>query len=155
MSGALKRRFNFETVEPVRDVRLEKEIIIREAQDLAKTGHIDQPIDTDAAELLAVTYHELREGVTSEGTKLEKPNAVMSTAEAVSVFYQTMSSAYYYGDGKTDLKELTQNLLGAVCKENKDDLEKLKSYFSIAVKEKSASEGGIWTEYLDTAKYLK
>ena len=49
-------------------------------------------------------------GVTSEGTKLEKPNAVMSTAEAVSVFYQTMSSAYYYGDGKTDLKELTQNL---------------------------------------------
>ena len=155
MSGALKRRFNFETVEPVRDVRLEKEIIIREAQDLAKTGHIDQPIDTDAAELLAVTYHELREGVTSEGTKLEKPNAVMSTAEAVSVFYQTMSSAYYYGDGKTDLKELTQNLLGAVCKENKDDLEKLKSYFRIAVKEKSASEGGIWTEYLDTAKYLK
>ena len=137
------------------DVRLEKEIIIREAQDLAKTGHIDQPIDTDAAELLAVTYHELREGVTSEGTKLEKPNAVMSTAEAVSVFYQTMSSAYYYGDGKTDLKELTQNLLGAVCKENKDDLEKLKSYFRIAVKEKSASEGGIWTEYLDTAKYLK
>lgn len=155
MSGALKRRFNFETVEPVRDVRLEKEIIIREAQDLAKTGHIDQPIDTDAAELLAVTYHELREGITSEGTKLEKPNAVMSTAEAVSVFYQTMSSAYYYGDGKTDLKELTQNLLGAVCKENKDDLEKLKSYFRIAVKEKSASEGGIWTEYLDTAKYLK
>ena len=65
----------------------------------------------------------------------------MSTAEAVSVFYQTMSSAYYYGDGKTDLKELTQNLLGAVCKENKDDLEKLKSYFRIAVKEKSASEG--------------
>ena len=62
----------FETVEPVRDVRLEKEIIIREAQDLAKTGHIDQPIDTDAAELLAVTYHELREGVTSEGTKHEK-----------------------------------------------------------------------------------
>lgn len=155
MSGALKRRFNFETVEPVRDVRLEKEIIIREAQDLAKTGHIDQPIDTDAAELLAVTYHELREGITSEGTKLEKPNAVMSTAEAVSVFYQTMSSAYYYGDGKTDLKELTQNLLGAVCKENKDDLEKLKSYFRIAVKEKSTSEGGIWTEYLDTAKYLK
>ena len=38
-------------------------------------------------------------------------------------------------------KKLTQNLLGAVCKENKDDLEKLKSYFRIAVKEKSASEG--------------
>lgn len=52
MSGVLKRRFNFETVEPVRDVRLEKAIIIREAENLAASGHIDMPIDTDATELL-------------------------------------------------------------------------------------------------------
>ena len=155
MSGALKRRFNFETVEPVKDVRLEKEIIIREAQNLAAAGHIDMPIDTDAAELLAVTYHELREGVTSEGTIVEKPTAVMSTAEAVSVFYQTISHSWYYGNGKTDIKILTENLLGAVCKENKDDLEKLKAYFRTAVKEKSSKVGGLWKEYSETAKLLK
>ncbi len=155
MSGALKRRFNFETVEPIKDVRLEKEIIVREARDLAAAGHIDMPVDTDVAELLAVTYHELREGISAEGTMVEKPAAVMSTAEAVSVFYQTMSHAWYYGDGKTDLRILTENLLGAVCKENKDDLEKLKGYFRTAVKEKSAKEGGLWKDYLQTAKLLK
>ncbi|MBR6243297.1 MAG: AAA family ATPase [Ruminococcus sp.] len=155
MSGALKRRFNFETVEPVKDVRLEKEIIIREAQDLAANGHIDMPIDTDAAELLAVTYHELREGISEEGTRLEKPSAVMSTAEAVSVFYQTISHAWYYGNGRIDLSIMTENLLGAVCKENKDDLEKLKSYFRTAVKEKSSKVGGIWKDYSLTAKLLK
>lgn len=154
MSGALKRRFNFETVEPVKDVRLEKEIIIREAQNLAESGHIDMPVDVDAAELLAVTYHELREGITEKGTRIDKPAAVMSTAEAVSVYYQTISHAWYYGDGKIDLSVMTENLLGAVCKENKDDLEKLKAYFRTVAKEKS-KVGGLWKKYSETAKLLK
>ncbi len=154
MSGALKRRFNFETVEPVKDVRLEKEIIVREAQDLARAGQIDAPIDTDVAELLAVTYHELREGMTAAGTVVQKPNAVMSTAEAVSVYFQTISHAWYLGGGRVDLSVLTESLLGAVCKENKDDLDKLKSYFRVAVKEKSR-EGGLWKEYLNTASLLR
>ena len=147
MSGALKRRFNFETVEPIADVRLEKEIIIREAENMAKAGHIDCPVDTDVAELLAVTYHELREGKTAEGTIVEKPAAVMSTAEAVSVFYQTISHSWYYGDGRADLRVLTQNLLGAVCKENKDGLEKLKAYFRTSVNEKAKRNGGAWKAY--------
>ena len=154
MSGALKRRFNFETVAPVRDVRLEREIILREAEDLAKAGHIDCPPDKDVAELLAVTYHELREGVTAEGTMIETPSAVMSTAEAVSVYYQTLCHAWYYGNGKMELSVLTENLLGAVCKENRDDLGKLKGYFQTAVKAKAAKEGGAWNEYYKTAKHL-
>lgn len=155
MSGALKRRFNFETVAPVRDVRLEKEIIIKEACDLAKNGHIDCEIDTDVAELLAVTYHELREGITSEGTMIDKPVAVMSTAEAVSVYFQTICQAWYYGNGQIELPVLTENLLGAVCKENRDDLEKLKGYFHTAVKAKSTKFGGIWEDYYKTSAYLK
>lgn len=155
MSSALKRRFNFETVEAVSDVRLEKEIIIREAENMAKSGHIDCPIDTDVAELLAVTYHELREGKTAEGTIIEKPAAVMSTAEAVSVYYQTISHAWYYGDGRADLSILTENLMGAVCKENKDDLEKLKAYFRTAVKDKAKKVGGAWKAYSQTAALLR
>ncbi len=155
MSGALKRRFNFETVEPVRDIKLETQIIIREAQNLAAAGHIDMPVDVDAAELLAVTYHELREGVAMDGTMVDKPAAVMSTAEAVSVFYQTMCHAWYYGDRHIAPSVLTENLMGAVCKENKDDLEKLKSYFRTAVQRKGDKAGGLWKEYALTAKLLK
>lgn len=155
MSGALKRRFNFETVAPVRDVKLEKQIIIREATDLAKAGRIDCPVDKDVAELLAITYHELREGMTAEGTMVDKPAAVMSTAEAVSVYFQTLCHAWYYGNGSMELPVLTENLLGAVCKENMDDLEKLKGYFHTAVKAKSKQEGGIWKAYYETAGFLK
>ena len=40
MSSALKRRFNFETVMPVRDVALEKQIIINEVDELAKPARL-------------------------------------------------------------------------------------------------------------------
>lgn len=86
---------------------------------------------------------------------VDRPNAVMSTAEAVSVFYQTLSHAWYYGNNRFDLGVMTENLLGAVCKENKDDLEKLKSYFRTAVKDKSSKVGGLWKEFSETAKLLK
>jgi len=154
MSGALKRRFNFETVEPVRDVKQEKEIIIREAEDMAKAGHIDMPVDTDVAELLAVTYHELREGRTADGTVVERPSAIMSTAEAVSVYFQALSHSWYYDDSRFDLGILTEILVGAVCKENREDLAKLRAYFRTASKDKT-KEGGLWKTYLSSSKLLK
>ena len=155
MSSALKRRFNFETVEPVKDVRLEKQIIINEVEQNASAGRIDMSIDTDVAELLATTYHELREGISDSGMKIEKPSAVMSTAEAVSVYYQTLSNAWYYEENEMSIGELTKNLNNAVCKDTKDDLEKLKAYFNTVVKYKSEKVGGLWKKFYEARKYLK
>lgn len=155
MSSALKRRFNFETVTPVRDVSLEKEIIIKEVEQIALENHIDMPVDTDVAELLAATYHELREGISESGIKIDKPTAVMSTAEAVSVYYQTLANAWYYEEDVQNLSNLTQNICNAVCKDSREDLEKLKGYFHTVVKEKSEKVGGIWKKFYETKKYLR
>ena len=113
------------------------------------------PVDEDVAELLASTYHELREGVSSMGHRIDRPSAVMSTAEAVSVYYQTMMTAYYYGDSRMDMGCLVQNLVGAVQKENKDDMEKLRSYFQTVVRDKGGSEGSLWSSYYEARKYLR
>lgn len=155
MSSALKRRFNFETVMPVKDVALEKQIILSEVEALAKANGIDMALDEDVAELLASTYHELREGISSMGHRIDKPSAVMSTAEAVSVYYQTMMSAYYYGDGEMDTGCLVQNLTGAIMKETKEDLEKIRSYFNTVIRDKESKEGGIWKSYYEARKYLR
>ena len=155
MSSALKRRFNFETVMPVREVALEKQIILNEVGELARENGIDMTPDEEAANLLASTYHELREGVSAYGHRIDKPGAVMSTAEAVSVYYQTMISGYYYGDSSIDMDCLVQNLVGAVSKENKDDLGKVKEYFSTVIKDKSSKEGGLWKKYYEARKWLK
>ncbi|MCH5337666.1 MAG: AAA family ATPase [Acetatifactor sp.] len=155
MSSALKRRFNFETVMPVRDVAMEKEIIVNEVSELALANQIDMPVDEDVAEILASTYHELREGMSSLGHRIDRPAAVMSTAEAVSVYYQTMMNAYYYGDSQMDMSCLVQNLVGAVQKENADDLEKLRSYFQTVVRDKGAKEGSLWNQYYEARKHLQ
>lgn len=155
MSSALKRRFNFETVQPVRDVKLEKQIILNEVRGLAREAGISMEPDEEAAALLAATFHELREGVSSMGHRVDSPGSVMSTAEAVSVYYQTMMSAWYYGDGKMDMGCMVQNLTGAVLKESREDLEKLKSYFSTVVRDKSEREGGLWKSYYEARRQLR
>jgi len=154
MSSALKRRFNFETVAPVREVALEKQIIISEVNKLAKENHVEMSADGNVAEILASTYHELREGVSSMGHQIDRPTAVMSTAEAVSVYYQSMMSGYYYGDGTISMDSLVQNLVGAIAKENKDDLQKVKGYFNTVVRDKQDREGGLWKNYYEARKWL-
>ena len=155
MSSALKRRFNFETVMPVREVALEKQIILNEVGKLAAESGVKMDADEDVAELLASTYHELREGISSHGHRIDKPAAVMSTAEAVSVYYQTMLTGYYYGEGRMDVDCLVQNLLGAISKENKDDLDKVKGYFNTVIRDKSTKEGGLWKQFYEARKWLK
>nr|WP_184091493.1 AAA family ATPase [Anaerocolumna cellulosilytica] len=155
MSSALKRRFNFETVIPIREAALEKQIIINEVNKLAKENQLELTVKEDVAELLASTYHELREGISSLGHQIDKPAAVMSTAEAVSVYYQTLMAGYYYGDGTISIEGLVQNLLGAVAKESREDLEKVKGYFNTVIRDKAAKEGGIWTKYYEARKWLR
>ncbi len=155
MSSALKRRFNFETVMPVREVAVEKQIIINEVNQLARESHVHMEAGEDVAQLLASTYHELREGISSYGHRIDKPSAVMSTAEAVSVYYQTMLTGYYYGEKRMSVDCLVQNLVGAVSKENKEDLGKVREYFNTVVKDKSGKEGGLWKQYYDARKWLK
>ena len=79
----------------------------------------------------------------------------MSTAEAVSVYYQTMITGYYYGNGSISVDALVQNLVGAVSKENKEDLEKVKAYFNTVIRDKSSKEGGVWKQYYEAKKWLK
>jgi len=154
MSSALKRRFNFETVFPINNTALECRII--EEQCGAMLGaQSAKLIDKDIVSLIATTFHELREGQSAEGTKIDQPSAVMSTAEAVSVYYQTALAGFYYGGGRLSIDNLVQNLMGAVVKENRDDAQKLKGYFNSVVKARSKSEGKLWDAFYEARKWIK
>lgn len=156
MSSALKRRFNFETVKPVNDVVLEKQIILNEVGKLASSAGIEQELNEDIAEILATTYHELRTGMTGDGRRVETLSAVMSTAEAISVYYQTFMDAYYYGDGTMSEQNLVENLVGAVTKESQEELEKIRSYFSTVVSFRANKDkGGAWSRYYQARNKLK
>lgn len=155
MSSALKRRFNFETVEPIKNPKLESEIITNQCQTLLELSDIDIDIDYDVVDVLAVTFNELRSGKSFENAKIQELNSVMSTAEAVSVYYQSALHSYYYGDKNIKMSTVVENLIGSVAKENKDDLPKLKNYFNNSVKIKSGKLGRRWKEYYESRNLIK
>jgi MoxR-like ATPase len=154
MSSALKRRFNFETVHPIRELRQEVELVARECERLLRESAAPIQVDRDVAELLVTVFHDLREGVTRDGIQVERPTTVMSTAEAVSVGMSAGLDAYYYGEGALRPGHIVRHLGGAVLKDNPDDQKKLHHYFDVVVKQRSQKEGGLWTELLEARKSL-
>ncbi|MGL5150092.1 MAG: ATP-binding protein [Clostridium sp.] len=155
MSSALKRRFNFETISPIASIALEKEIIKTEATNALSTLGINIDIDENIVEVLSTIFHELRFGKSVEGMKINKPNGVMSTAEAVAVYCQCAMSAYYFGEKRITTDNLVQNLLGSIMKENKDDIDKVRVYFNTVIKTKGENLGGIYRELEESKKWIR
>ncbi|MBT8720753.1 AAA family ATPase [Brachyspira hyodysenteriae] len=155
MSSALKRRFNFETVEPIKNPKLEGEIITNQCQTLLELADIDIDIEYDVVDILATTFNELRSGKSFENAKIQELNSVMSTAEAVSVYYQSALHSYYYGDKNIKMETIVGNLIGSVAKENKDDIPKLKNYFNNSVKIKAEKFGKKWKDYYESKNLIK
>jgi MoxR-like ATPase len=153
MSSALKRRFNFETVLPISDRKLELQLVIEQTELLLREADVKVECSTDVMELLVTTFHDLRIGRTSEGTVVEKPTTVMSTAEAVAVGLSAGLDAAYFGDGKLESAHIARQLTGTVLKDNPDDAKKLAHYFDVVVKSR-AKKSRTWQAYWDARKWL-
>ena len=145
MSSALKRRFNFETVHPIRELASEVTLVQTEVSRLLADSGAPTHIERDVVEMLVTIFHDLRTGQTPEGTCVEKPGAVMSTAEAVSVGYAAALDAWYYGSKRLSPSEVGRHIPGAVLKESADDVKKLRQYLTGVVKRR-ATEAAPWSE---------
>lgn len=137
MSAALKRRFNFETVNPIRSIAMECEVIKNECTNLC-ANMPEAVIDNDVIELIATTFNDLRTGSSVEGGTFDKPSAVLSTAEAVQVYHQTATDAHYFNDNQISMKSLAQNVFSAVIKDNEDDAKLFKLYIKTVGKSRKS-----------------
>ncbi len=149
MSAALKRRFNFETVHPIRNIEVEKELVQRETAQLLERAGIPMALQPDLTEVLVTTFHELREGRTLGGKSLEQISTVMSTAEAVVVGYASALHAYYFGEPGVQPRHIVENLVGSAMKENPDDVKKLRHYFQHVVR---GRKGERWQTYFEASQ---
>ncbi|MFV0523900.1 MAG: ATP-binding protein [Acidimicrobiales bacterium] len=142
MSSALKRRFNFETVRPIADAALERTLIATQTDRLLADAGVAVTTPPEVVDLLVTVFNELRTGVTAEGVVVERPTAVMSTAEAVAVSYAAALDAHFLGDGVPTGRQIGRQLIGTVLKDNPDDEAKLRHYLNVVVKKR----GGPWTD---------
>lgn len=153
MSSALKRRFNFETVLPIRDVAFEAELIKQQVGRELAAWQLDVTVAPELVLVLATTFQELRSGQSRDGAPLKTPDAVMSTAEAVNVTFAACLAAAHFGDGQLTARELVQQLQGVVLKDNPEDIKRLRHYVDAVVRERR-SQSGHWKLFYDTAQSL-
>ena len=151
MSAALKRRFNFETVQPIVSLTDEMALVQRETDKLLARADIPVALKPDIVELLVTTFHELRNGQTSDGKAIDTLTTAMSTAEAVSTAYAAGIHAYYYGSSEVEPAHLVQHLAGSALKDAPDDVKKLEHYFNHVVK---GRRRGAWPAYYEARKHL-
>ncbi len=153
MSSALKRRFNFETVHPIRDKEFEVRLVMEQAQALLADAGAKAQVDRDVIDLLVTTFQDLRSGRTAEGTVVDRPSTSMSTAEAVAVAFSAALDTCYFGDGHLRGEHIVKQLLGTVIKDSPDDAKKIRQYFDVVVKSR-LRRGGCWKSFYDSRDLL-
>lgn len=144
MSAALKRRFNFELVEPIADFEQERQLVEREAT--AALERVGAPLQVDKAvlEALVTAFRDLRAGRTSEGWSVDRPGTVMSTAEAVAVATSLGLQSAYLSETADVLPLLPAYLLGVVRKDDPRDQARLLGYWDGAVKRRADAGNDVW-----------
>ncbi len=150
MSAALKRRFNFETVFPIADIKTEIALVRDEAKRLLERSGVKAQLGDDILELLVTTFRELRSGESEDGHAMERLTTAMSTAEAVSVAHAVGVRGYYLGNGATPA-DLVECIVGAAVKSNDEDLKRLRRYFEQRV---ARREGAHWRAYYEARHRL-
>ncbi|MGW1548923.1 ATP-binding protein [Streptomyces sp. NPDC002346] len=136
MSAALKRRFNFETVFPIPDLDTELALVEAEVSTLLRRSGVEPPPDRDVLEVLVGTFRELRAGAGAggsdgsggSGTGSDRPSAVMSTAEAVSVAHAVGVRGWFLRGEPGSAADVVTCLAGTAAKDSPEDLARLRRY---------------------------
>lgn len=149
MSAALKRRFNFVNIPVVEDLEQEIRIVTGREADLRTEYQVGVEPPAELARVLVTVFQELRAGMTKDGkTKVKPPTSVLSTAEAISVLFNSGILAQHFGGGSVTSEELSRSLVGAIAKDGPEDIKIVREYCETVAKGRS----GIWKEFYAAAK---
>ena len=149
MSAALKRRFNFVTVPVVDDLEQEIKIVQKREAELRSDYQVGAEAPAALAKMLVTIFQEMRAGMTKDGkTKVKPPASVLSTAEAISVLFNSGILAQSFGTGEVTADDMTRSLLGAVAKEGPEDIKSLREYCETVAKNRAGS----WKDFYTASK---
>lgn len=147
MSSALKRRFNFETMRPLARLQEQKELLQREVNRQLQEQGIATSLSSDVAQLLATAFQELRAG-SVQGTAVESPSTVLSTAEAIAVAFSAAVQSHYFGQSSVRPRDLSRFMLGTVIKDDEQDSRRFRDYLRVVRRLRSSSPE--WQDFADT-----
>lgn len=145
MSAALKRRFNFETMRPLDGIEAQAKLIGEEVARELVAQRIGTEVLPQVLTLLATAFHELRAGMV-EGTAIERPGTVLSTAEAISVACNAAADCWYFGEPRLRPAHLARYLVGTAIKDDDEDRRRFAEYLRIVARRRAGSED--WQDFV-------
>ncbi len=148
----MKRRFNFETVQPIADLTEEMALVQRESDRLLARADVPVSLRPEITELLVTTFHELRGGQDGRREWRSKPlTTALGTAEAVSAGFAAGNPRDIIRPRRVEPEHLVHHLVGSALKDAADDLKKLRHYFNHVVKDRA---GATWKAYYEARSHL-
>ena len=154
MSAALKRRFNFELVQPIANHDQELELVSQQSRAmLAETG-IDIEVDQALLGLLVTVFRDLRSGKTAEGWNVERPATAMSTAEAVAVSNAINRQTAFFREETDPISLIPGHLLGVVLKDDAAERQRLLAYWDGPVRRRAESGDKLFQRLFDLREVL-
>ncbi len=154
MSAALKRRLNFETVPPIGDAKQEIELVRARAHALLSESGTDAGVDSRLLDILVTTFRDLREGRTEEGWNVERPAAVMSTAEAITVAAAITRQGAFFPAQRDPVSLLPGYLLGVVLKDNQEDRDRVLAYWDGPIRRRGEKDA-LWKRMYELRNVLE
>jgi len=151
MSSALKRRFNFETVRPIRNAAFERELVTRQLAERMAEHPVESAMPAEVVDVLVSVFRDLRTGTTADGASVARPASVMSTAEAVNVAHAALLDATYLDGRPVSAGHVARQIRGTVFKDDPEDARKLRAYVDHVAKAR-AKGNRAWTDFFDAAK---
>lgn len=152
MSAALTRRFNKVMLPVPADIDTEVQIVRKRVEEIGTGLRLPAPPPAEeAVRKIVQIFQELRRGQTIDGKqKVKSPSGVLSTAEAISLFGNSMALAGHFGDGKVDERDLAAGLHGVLIKEDERDLNVWVEYLENVMKKRGAE----WRDLYGACKEL-
>ena len=98
-------------------------------------------------------FADLRTGRTDTGTPVKRPDAVMSTAEAVNVAVAASMAARYLGDGTVRAGDIARQIVGVAQKGEEEDARLVRHYVDNVVRQRARGSAP-WREFFDAAEGL-
>lgn len=145
MSAALKRRFNFEHIDPIADRDAEVALVATKTRQALEQAAAPGSVDEMVVDTLVTIFRDLRQGITAEGWAVEKPGTIMSTAEAVAISSSIALSTSYFPQGPSALQLVPGHLLGAVRKDDDQDAGRLQAYWDAVIRRRThTDDSGTW-----------
>jgi MoxR-like ATPase len=154
MSAALKRRLNFETVPPIGDAKEEIDLVRSRAHAVLSESGTNADVDSRLLDILVTTFRDLREGRTAEGWNVERPAAVMSTAEAITVAAAITRQGAFFSAHRDPVSLLPGYLLGVVLKDNQEDRDRVLAYWDGPIRRRGEKDA-LWKRMYDLRNVLE